>query len=82
MFFRYAMESHSSVQIAVDSVNVILYASFDNYDRCKVPKPNCHQYVVNHQNPMLITSTSSSTTELLVSVLGLEKTAFAVRFIK
>lgn len=66
----------------MDSVNVILYASFKNYDRCKVPKPNCHQYVVNHQNPILVTSTSSDTTELLVNVLGLEKTAFAVRFIK
>lgn len=75
------MNGKASVQIIVNSVNVIIYAGFDNYKRCKHPTASCHQYVINHYNPLIIHNPDSQPAELIVGVVGLEKTSFKVRFL-
>jgi hypothetical protein len=81
IFFKYSMNSHSATQIVVNSINVIIYANFQGYQRCKVPSAACHQYAVNQQNPMVVHNKLDEPTELVLGVFGLEKTAFKVRFL-
>lgn len=69
-------------QVVVNTQNVMIYANFQNYQRCKIPTALCHQFVINQQYPMKLTNTDDSAQALILGVSGLEKTAFKVRFIE
>ncbi len=81
IFFKYSMTGYSATQIIINSINVMLYANFDNYPRCKLPSARCHQYAINQQNPMVVHNNQDKPAELILGVFGLEKTAFRVRFL-
>lgn len=42
IYFKYAMNGKAITQVIVNSINVIIYAVFDNYERCKIPTASCH----------------------------------------
>lgn len=75
------MNGRSATQIIVNSANVIIYANFHNYQRCQLPSAACHEYAINHQNPMIVRNRHESPVELVLAVVGLEKTSFKVRFL-
>jgi type IV secretory pathway VirB6-like protein len=56
IYFKYAMNGKGTTQVIVNSINVVIYAAFDNYKRCKIPTASCHQYAINQQNPLIITN--------------------------
>ena len=51
------MKGNERVQVLIDSMNVILYAVFEDNQECNMPKPQCHKYAISHQNPMSIKNT-------------------------
>jgi hypothetical protein len=69
-------------QIVVNTQNVMIYANFQNYKRCKIPTSLCHQFVINQQYPMKIANTEETDQALILGVSGLEKTDFKIRFIE
>lgn len=75
------MNGKAATQIVVNSMNVIIYANFDNYKRCKMPTAACHQYAINQQNPIIVRNQDDQPAELIVGVVGLEKTSFKARFL-
>lgn len=75
------MNGKAASQIVVNSMNVIIYANFDNYQRCKIPTAACHQYAINQQNPVIVMNQEDQPAELIIGVVGLEKTSFKVRFL-
>lgn len=50
------MEGKAITQVIVNSINVMIYASFDYYGKCKLPTAGCHQYAINQHNPLVITN--------------------------
>lgn len=81
IYFKYSMNSKSATQIIVNTMNVIIYANFQNYKRCKVPSAACHQFAINQQNPIVVRNKEEQPMELVIGVYGLDKTAFKVRFL-
>lgn len=59
----------------------MIYANFENYEKCKLPKATCHQYVTNKYNPIIIHNKIMEPSLLIIGVVGLEKTAFKIRFL-
>lgn len=57
----------------------MLYASFDSYTRCKSPIPQCHQFAVSHQTPLVVTNPDDQPAELFIGLRGLERSSFQVR---
>ena len=70
------------MQIVANSVNIIMYAIFDDYKSCRVPKPNCQQHVINHHNPVFIENNLATSRTLVIALYGLEKTSFKIRFLE
>jgi len=69
-------------QILVNTQNVMIYANFQNYKRCKLPTASCHQFVINQQYPMKLANSEEQAQALILGVVGLEKTEFKVRFVE
>lgn len=76
------MEPQKYYQIVTNTPNIMIYANFEGYKRCKVPSASCHQYAINQQTPQLIANTEEKDQALVVMVVGLEMTQFKVRFIE
>lgn len=75
------MNGKAITQVIVNSINVMIYANFDYYDKCKLPTAGCHQYAINQHNPLVITNKNQQPSQLIISVVGLQKASFKVRFI-
>lgn len=81
IYFSYTIKANSSVELIVNSLNVIVYANFENYARCSIPAAECHQYVINRHNPTIIKNKNKNATDLHISIVGLEKTSFQLKLI-
>ncbi len=49
----------------------MVYANFDGYPRCNIPSANCHQFVINQQNPIIASNKLNQSQTLIVNVVGL-----------
>ena len=81
LYFKYLLGSHNYSQVIVNSPNVIIYAQFQDYVRCNLPTSICHQYAINQYNPMIVHNQAKAEQNLIINVVGIEKTSFKVRFI-
>ena len=70
-FFKKTMEPAKYYQIVTNTPNIMIYANFEGYKRCKLPSPLCHQYAINQQTPQLIANTEKTDQALIIMIVGL-----------
>ena len=82
LYFKKTMEPNKIYQIVTNTPNVMIYANFEGYKRCRVPSASCHQFAINQQTPQLLSNKETKEQALIIEIVGLEMTLFKVRFIE
>lgn len=75
------MKEKEVSEIVVNTMNVMIYAVFEGYERCPRPTAACHQYAINQENPIVIQNKEDKPMKLIVGIVGLDKTPFIARFL-
>ena len=65
------MEPNKISQIVANTPNIIIYANFEGYSRCKIPTVVCHQFVINQHNPLRVKNTLNKPQNIVLGVVGL-----------
>lgn len=72
------MKKDQSIQVHVNSPNVIMYAA--SSDKCEVPDERCRERTGNFHHPFFYKA--SEDCDLLINVVGLDNTQFELTIVE